>query len=153
MTANGKYPTPWVSLCPENCIWRLKSYILSGMPPNLVPCSDSAGEVVAIGGEVRDWKIGDRVCANFATGFIYGAVTPDIQATALGGQSQGVLTEYRTFPSNVIVPACFPSSRLLIFLAFGSHWLQSRGISPTKRRQLSRKYLINKWRRNLSNRI
>ncbi|KAF9480160.1 GroES-like protein [Pholiota conissans] len=83
MTANGKYPTP-------------------GMLPNLVPCSDSAGEVVAIG-EVRDWKIGDRVCANFATGFIYGAVTPAIQATALGGQSQGVLTEYRTFPSNSLV--------------------------------------------------
>ncbi|KAF9480687.1 NAD(P)-binding protein [Pholiota conissans] len=84
MIAGGKYP-------------------IAKRPPNLVPCSDSAGEVVAIGEEVQNWKVGDRVCANFATGHLYGPTNPAIQSTSLGGQAQGVLTEYRAFPSESLV--------------------------------------------------
>ncbi|KAF8983297.1 hypothetical protein BDQ17DRAFT_1393957 [Cyathus striatus] len=38
----------------------------------IVPCSDMAGEIVAVGEEVKDWKVGDRVCANFSTDHILG---------------------------------------------------------------------------------
>jgi NADPH:quinone reductase-like Zn-dependent oxidoreductase len=60
-----------------------------------------AGEIVAVGGDVKGWKKGDRVCANFATDHIYGDTNPAIQRTALGGPTHGVLTEYRTFPAHV----------------------------------------------------
>lgn len=70
-------------------------------PENLVPCSDMAGEVVAIGEDVKGWKPGDRVCANFASDHIYGDTNPAIQRTSLGGQAHGVLTQYRSFPAHV----------------------------------------------------
>jgi NADPH:quinone reductase-like Zn-dependent oxidoreductase len=60
-----------------------------------------AGEIVAVGADVKGWKQGDRVCANFATDHIYGDTNPAIQTTSLGGQAHGVLTEYRTFPAHV----------------------------------------------------
>jgi len=69
----------------------------------VVPCSDMAGEVIALGEGVRDWKIGDRVCANFSTDHIYGDLTFAIQETSLGGQAHGVLTQYRTFPAHSLV--------------------------------------------------
>ncbi|KAG6879057.1 hypothetical protein C0992_005546, partial [Termitomyces sp. T32_za158] len=59
-----------------------------------------AGEVMSVGEDVKDWKAGDRVCANFATGHLYGDPTVATMATGLGGQTHGVLTEYRTFPAN-----------------------------------------------------
>ncbi|KAF5379438.1 hypothetical protein D9615_006514 [Tricholomella constricta] len=72
-------------------------------PPNLVPCSDMAGEIVQVGVDVKGWKVGDRVCANFATDHVYGDATPAVQRSGLGGQSHGVLTEYRTFPAYSLV--------------------------------------------------
>ncbi|KAG6827186.1 hypothetical protein H0H92_012851 [Tricholoma furcatifolium] len=72
-------------------------------PEDLVPCSDSAGEIMALGSEVKGWKIGDRVCANFSTDHIYGDPTDASLATSLGGPVQGVLTEYRTFPAHCLV--------------------------------------------------
>jgi NADPH:quinone reductase-like Zn-dependent oxidoreductase len=60
-----------------------------------------AGEIVAVGEDVKGWKQGDRVCANFATDHIYGETNAVIQRTALGGPTHGVLTEYRTFPAHV----------------------------------------------------
>ncbi|PPQ79521.1 hypothetical protein CVT25_003403 [Psilocybe cyanescens] len=75
----------------------------ANVPPNLVPLSDMAGEVLAVGEDVTGWKKGDRVCANFATDHIHGRTTPAIQQTALGGQAHGVLTQYRTFPAHSLV--------------------------------------------------
>ncbi|KAJ7581414.1 hypothetical protein C8J56DRAFT_959988 [Mycena floridula] len=72
-------------------------------PENLVPCSDMAGEVIAVGKDVTEWKSGDRVCANFATDHIHGDVTPEIQKTALGGTCNGVLTEYKIFKPHALV--------------------------------------------------
>ncbi|KAF8240447.1 NAD(P)-binding protein [Tricholoma matsutake] len=74
-----------------------------GGPDNLVPCSDMAGEIVAIGEEVKGWKQGNRVCANFTIDHIYGDLNPAIQRTALGGAIHGVLTEYRIFPAHSLI--------------------------------------------------
>lgn len=62
-----------------------------------------AGEIVALGEDVNPnlWKVGDRVSANFTQDHIDGDLTPEIQLTALGGQIDGCLTEYRTFPAYV----------------------------------------------------
>ncbi|KAF8970707.1 alcohol dehydrogenase superfamily protein [Flammula alnicola] len=69
----------------------------------LIPCSDMAGEVIAVGEDVKTWKAGDRVCANFSTDHIHGDTNPEIIKTSLGGQSPGVLTEYRSFPAHSLV--------------------------------------------------
>ncbi len=31
-------------------------------PMPMIPCGDFAGEIVEMGGMVRNWKVGDRVC-------------------------------------------------------------------------------------------
>ncbi|EEB91146.1 hypothetical protein MPER_10541 [Moniliophthora perniciosa FA553] len=72
-------------------------------PPELVPCSDMAGEVVAVGEEVTGWKKGDRVCANFAADHIHGDITAEIQRTGHGGQIHGVLTQYKVFRPHSLV--------------------------------------------------
>lgn len=75
--------------------------LISSVADNLVPCSDMAGEIVAAGEDVKGWRIGDRVCANFSLDHIYGDTNPAIRDTALGGHVHGVLTEFRTFPAHV----------------------------------------------------
>ena len=59
-----------------------------------IPCSDGAGEVVAIGGGVSLWKPGDRVAAIFMQNWIYGPPTAAKSRRALGGDIDGMLTEY-----------------------------------------------------------
>ncbi|KAJ7614432.1 chaperonin 10-like protein, partial [Roridomyces roridus] len=74
------------------------------LPPNLVPCSDMAGEIVAVGEDVHGWKAGDRVCANFMIDKIHNdSMSMEIANSALGGAIHGVLTEYRCFPAHSLV--------------------------------------------------
>ncbi|KAF9002336.1 hypothetical protein BDQ17DRAFT_1400061 [Cyathus striatus] len=68
-----------------------------------VPCSDMAGEIIALGEDVKDWKIGDRVSANFSTDHVFGDTNSEIVETSLGEQSGGVLTEYGAFPAHSLV--------------------------------------------------
>ncbi|KAF8525522.1 NAD-P-binding protein [Hysterangium stoloniferum] len=70
---------------------------------NVVPGSDAAGEIIKVGADVKGWKKGDRVCANFCTDHIAGDATAEITHTALGGLVDGVLTQYRTFPAHCLV--------------------------------------------------
>lgn len=70
---------------------------------DIVPGSDGAGEIVALGEEVKGWKIGDRVCPNFALDHIHGDVTEDIKLTGLGGHIDGVLREYINVPVHSLV--------------------------------------------------
>lgn len=63
-----------------------------------------AGEVIAVGEDVKDkWKVGDKVCANFCTEHLFGDPTPESAASSLGGQSPGVLTQFRAFPAYSLV--------------------------------------------------
>jgi len=61
----------------------------------LIPLSDGAGTVVAVGSGVTRWKAGDRVSANFFPAWQGGPFSPSALATALGGgQTDGMLSEY-----------------------------------------------------------
>jgi NADPH:quinone reductase-like Zn-dependent oxidoreductase len=66
-----------------------------GAPPPLgrIPLSDGVGEVVAVGEGVTRVQPGDRVAGIFMQGWIAGAPTAEIAATALGGAIDGVLAE------------------------------------------------------------
>ncbi|KAK0184441.1 hypothetical protein F5146DRAFT_238906 [Armillaria mellea] len=96
-----------VSLQYRDLMIASNTYIRGGTPENLVPCSDMAGEVAAVGSDVTRWTVGDRVCSNFFTDHLDGDVDAEIVKTALGGGEHGVLTEYRVFPdySLVRIPA------------------------------------------------
>ncbi|KDQ55973.1 hypothetical protein JAAARDRAFT_133127 [Jaapia argillacea MUCL 33604] len=74
-----------------------------GSKENPVPCSDMAGEILALGQDVKGWKKGDRVCSNFATDHIFGDATPATIATGLGAPIDGVLTEYIILPAHALV--------------------------------------------------
>lgn len=59
----------------------------------LVPCSDGAGEVVAVGEGVTRVKPGDRVASLFAQKWISGEPTRDKARSTLGGPIDGTLAE------------------------------------------------------------
>lgn len=56
-----------------------------------VPCSDGAGEVVAVGQGVTEWKPGDRVAGTFFQNWIEGPPSAGKQKGALGGDIDGML--------------------------------------------------------------
>jgi NADPH:quinone reductase-like Zn-dependent oxidoreductase len=81
-----------------------KGVYLSSRAAGLVPCSDMAGEIIAVGEDVKGWKVSDRVCANFSPDHIHGPTKPEIVAASHGaGAANGVLTQYRTFPAHSLV--------------------------------------------------
>ena len=56
-----------------------------------VPCSDGAGEVVAVGAGVTQWKPGDRVAGIFMQNWLDGPLTAAKAKGALGGDIDGML--------------------------------------------------------------
>lgn len=65
----------------------------------LIPGSDAAGTIEALGSGVRNFRIGDRVMASFFTAWTSGRYYPTFRSSALGGGIDGVCT------SHIIVPA------------------------------------------------
>src|SRR5579863_1603381 len=69
-----------------------------------VPCSDGAGEVVAVGAGAKKWKVGDRVCPIFTQTWLEGPLSIEKRRTTLGaGDMDGVLREYGAFDENGLV--------------------------------------------------
>ena len=60
----------------------------------LIPTSDGAGEVVAVGSGVTRVKPGDRVAPTFFQTYTDGPFSRDGRHPALGGDTNGVLAEY-----------------------------------------------------------
>ncbi|KAJ7626884.1 NAD-P-binding protein [Roridomyces roridus] len=74
MVAQGKFPMP--------------------VKPGTVPCSDMAGEIVAVGSSVdpTQFSVGDRICANYV---MPGSVLGD-----LGAEIDGVLAQFKVFEAD-----------------------------------------------------
>ena len=70
---------------------------------NLVMLSDGAGEIVELGSEVADWRVGDRVVGCFFPDWQAGPPTERRIATSLGGSVDGVACEYRVFDQDAIL--------------------------------------------------
>jgi NADPH:quinone reductase-like Zn-dependent oxidoreductase len=72
--------------------------VVSGMYPGqtlpVIPLSDGAGEVVAVGDSVTRVKVGDRVAGIFFQDWIAGKLTREKIKSALGGAIDGMLAEY-----------------------------------------------------------
>lgn len=73
-------------------------------PVPRVPCSDGAGEVVAVGAGVAAWKSGDRVVSPFMPSWIDGGFTQAHAAKALGGAVDGLLREFAVLPAAALLP-------------------------------------------------
>ena len=73
-----------------------------GVQPT-VPLSDGAGEIVATAKDVTRWQVGDRVTGIFRQTFISGELTPENAASALGGETNGVLVEFKAFDQQGLV--------------------------------------------------
>ncbi|CCD84645.1 putative Alcohol dehydrogenase [Bradyrhizobium sp. ORS 285] len=69
----------------------------------LVPLSDGAGVVAAVGDGVASFAPGDRVIGSFFEGWTGGEPSEAKMRAALGGAVDGTLTEYRVFPAQALV--------------------------------------------------
>ncbi len=68
-----------------------------GAATSIVPLSDGAGEVVAIGAGCARLAVGDRVAGIFMQSWVGGKIVDADLGSALGGAIDGVLAEYRLF--------------------------------------------------------
>ena len=59
-------------------------------PPNLVPCSDSCGHVVEVGGSVTRWKKADRILSVSYPSYLTGPQHPRYLKTSIGSVNNGL---------------------------------------------------------------
>lgn len=74
----------------------------------VVQGSDGAGEVVATGGGVQEFKVGDKVATNFFQSHLSGRFNAAKGQTDLGGHVDGAFRDYGVFPAHGLVK--IPSS-------------------------------------------
>jgi NADPH:quinone reductase-like Zn-dependent oxidoreductase len=70
----------------------------------MVPVSDGAGVVEAVGNGVENFRPGDRVVPIFFQGWLEGEPTTEKLATGLGANLDGVLCDYRVFEESGLLP-------------------------------------------------
>lgn len=69
----------------------------------LVPLSDGAGEIIEVGGDVKDFKLGDKVCATFSQNWCHGLANNDSFKATLGSPLDGTLTQTRIFSEHGLI--------------------------------------------------
>ncbi|MCP4500520.1 MAG: NAD(P)-dependent alcohol dehydrogenase [Deltaproteobacteria bacterium] len=72
-------------------------------PLPFVPCSDGAGEVLAVGSQVTRFEVGDLVCPTFVSDFVEGLPNDDAIARSRGGPLPGMLRERAYFAERDLV--------------------------------------------------
>ncbi|KAF2682072.1 hypothetical protein K458DRAFT_370618 [Lentithecium fluviatile CBS 122367] len=104
----------------------------------VIPGSDGAGTVEAVGSRVTRFKRGDKVVTLFNQGHLAGSVSADILQTGLGGGTDGTLREYAALseqglvhiPANLnfLEASTLPCAALTAWNAL--YGLESRALKP-----------------------
>lgn len=68
-----------------------------------VPCTDGAGEVVAVGSDVTTWAVGDRVFGAFYPLWLAGEPNRQNKREVAGDTSDGWLQQFVRFPANALI--------------------------------------------------
>lgn len=79
------------------------SYPVNGAD-DFLPLSDAAGEIVAIGSDVTDWAVGDRVASTFFQNHPGGRLTLPAVMSSLGAGGPGVFADFIILQAGGIVP-------------------------------------------------
>ncbi|HWE17352.1 MAG TPA: NAD(P)-dependent alcohol dehydrogenase [Hyphomicrobiaceae bacterium] len=69
----------------------------------MIPLSDGAGEVVAIGDGVQNVRVGERVAGTFFQTWASGRIPPDASRNSLGGMLDGMLAEFVALPERGVI--------------------------------------------------
>jgi NADPH:quinone reductase-like Zn-dependent oxidoreductase len=69
----------------------------------MVPCSDGAGMIMAVGDEVSSLMLGERVMASFFPTWIDGPFKAEYHACALGGSVNGMLSEQVVLDESALI--------------------------------------------------
>jgi alcohol dehydrogenase len=72
--------------------------------PGLIPCSDAAGDVVAVGDGVDAYKTGDRVISAFHPRWFGGRPPASLISETYGTGQDGWLAEYKVVSQEAVVP-------------------------------------------------
>ncbi|WP_020554305.1 zinc-dependent alcohol dehydrogenase family protein [Embleya scabrispora] len=78
------------------------TYVIPGAP-GVVPLSDGAGEVVAVGEGVRRAEVGDRVAVTYFRRWVDGPMTLPVVSEQYGANLGGMLTEYQVVDEESVV--------------------------------------------------
>ncbi len=84
-------------------VFVMKGAYPVGQRDSLVPLSDGAGEVVALGAGVTRFRVGSRVAGIFFQRWLTGRPPADLASSALGGSLDGMLTQYATLSEEGVV--------------------------------------------------
>ncbi len=86
-------------------LMTVKDPVSRKLPYPRVPNSCGAGEIIAVGPGVTEWKAGDRVASCFFQRWDDGPCSVEAMASALGGAEDGVLAEVATLAAHGVVRA------------------------------------------------
>jgi len=84
-------------------VFVMKGQYPVGSRESIVPLSDGAGEIVAIGPGVTRFRVGDRVAGIFFQNWLSGRPPEKVASGALGGSLDGMLTHYATLNEQGVV--------------------------------------------------
>jgi len=84
-------------------VFVMKGQYPVGSRDTIVPLSDGAGEIVAVGNGVTRFRAGDRVAGIFFQNWLGGRPPENLASGALGGSLDGMLTQYATLNEQGVV--------------------------------------------------